>query len=82
MVWCKGLFQLAVLFHRENSLKIKEKRSWLVVLPWSECCSGINGEVIYLCTAFLRLLKIEPLARGATKILSFEFRYLHPPLSY
>ena len=27
--------------------------------------------------------KIEPLAKGATKISSFEFQYLHPPpLSY
>ena len=26
--------------------------------------------------------KIEPLARGATKISSFEFQYLHPPLLY
>ena len=30
------------------------------------------------------LLKIEPLARGAAKISSFKFQYLHPPppLSY
>ena len=26
------------------------------------------------------LLKNEPLARGAAKISSFEFQYLHPPL--
>ena len=26
--------------------------------------------------------KIEPLARGAAKISSFEFQYLHPPLLY
>ena len=26
--------------------------------------------------------KIEPLATGAAKISSFEFQYLHPPLSY
>ena len=26
--------------------------------------------------------KIEPLVRGAAKISSFEFQYLHPPLSY
>ena len=28
------------------------------------------------------LLKIEPLTRGAAKISSLEFRYLHPPLPY
>ena len=28
------------------------------------------------------LLKIEPLARGAAKISSFEFQFPHPPLSY
>ena len=28
------------------------------------------------------LLKIEPLARGAAKISSFQFQYLHPPFSY
>ena len=38
MVWCKGLFHSAVIFHRENSLKSKRKEvGWLVVVPWSDC---------------------------------------------
>ena len=44
---------------------------------------GGGGSEIFSTTKEGAPKKIEPLARGAAKISSFEFQYLHPPpLSY
>ena len=46
--------------------------------------SSTNSKMIELriTTYLFSLQKIEPLVRGAAKILSYDFQYLHPPLSY
>ena len=40
---------------------------------------GGGGSEIFSTTKEGAPKKIEPLARGAAKISSFEFQYLHPP---